>query len=51
MRGLNYQLQFERRHAVLLLAYNLDLKLKVKYWPNFGKWVNLKFWLPSTAEV
>ena len=37
MRGLNFQLQFEMGHAMLVLAFDLDLKFKVKYWPKFGK--------------
>ena len=30
MLGLNYQLQFERWHVVLVLASDSDLKFKVK---------------------
>ena len=36
--GLNYELQFERGHAMLVLAFDFDLKFKVKYWPKFGTW-------------
>ena len=38
VHGVNYQLQFEREHAMLILASDLDLKFKVKYWPKFGTW-------------
>ena len=31
MRRLNYYLQFERGHAILVLASDLDVKFKVKY--------------------
>ena len=43
MCGLNCSTQFERRHAMLVLASDLDLKVKfkVKYWPKFGTWVKL----------
>ena len=36
LHGLNYQLQFERGHAMLILAFDFDLKFKVKYRPKFG---------------
>ena len=36
MSGLKYQLQFERGHAMVALAFDNDLKLEVKYWPKFG---------------
>ena len=48
MRGLNCKFQFERAHAMLVLASDLDLKIKVVYWPKFGTWVKLNikyFWL------
>ena len=41
--GLNYGLQFERRHAVLVLASDLDLMFNVTYVPKFGTTVKLNF--------
>ena len=33
--GLKYSLQFERGHAVMVLAFDSDLKFKVQYWPKY----------------
>ena len=56
MRGFNSQLQFERGHAVLVLAFDLDLNFKAKCWPKFGTVVKFNIsgcdllrWLPLTT--
>ena len=36
MHGMKHNLQFERGHAMSVLAFDLNLNFKVKYWPKFG---------------
>ena len=35
-RCLNYPFQFEREHAMFVLASDIGLKFKVKCWPKFA---------------
>ena len=40
MRGLNYKLQFEREHIMLLLVFDIGLNFKSNIFPNMNGW----FW-------
>ena len=52
MRGLNCQLHLKGDYAILVLAFDHDLKFKVKHWPTFGTWIkfNINDWFLAKQQ-